>query len=132
MKRRAESGPHEAPVISSNKLYSELFDLIPGACLFAIIEPASQKKVMPWNWDHNKINVVKDVLQSIMSSNKVGKFGSIQESKIISMTGYKTEKRTTSNLQVEMRNNTEDRIRTYKMGRTFYTTIVIRFLLSLM
>ena len=46
MKRRAESGPHEAPVISSDKLYSELFDLIPGACLFTIIEPASQSDAM--------------------------------------------------------------------------------------
>ena len=116
MKRRAESGPHEAPVISSDKLYTELFDLIPGACLFTIIEPASQSDAMELGSQQD--HVVKDVLQSIMSSNKVGELRSIQESKIISMTGYKTEKRTTSNLQVEMRNNTEDRIRTYKMGRT--------------
>ena len=46
MKRRAESGPHEAPVIFSDKLYTELFDLIPGACLFTIIEPASQSDDM--------------------------------------------------------------------------------------
>ena len=41
MKRRVESGPHETPVIPSEKLYSTLFDLVPGTCLFTITESPS-------------------------------------------------------------------------------------------
>ena len=41
-KRRTDSGPHDTPKLHSEKLYSVLYDLVPDACLFTIIEPPSQ------------------------------------------------------------------------------------------
>ena len=38
VKRRAESGPQDSPRLPSQKLYTSLFELVPQACLFAIVE----------------------------------------------------------------------------------------------
>ena len=42
VKRRAESGPQDSPRLSSQKLYSSLFELVPQACLFTIVEKPVQ------------------------------------------------------------------------------------------
>ena len=38
VKRRAKSGPQDSPRLSSQKLYTSLFELVPQACLFTIVD----------------------------------------------------------------------------------------------
>ena len=54
MKRKAHSGPHEAPVLQSEKLYSELFDIVPDACLFTIVEAVPKSSTTDQRAQHDQ------------------------------------------------------------------------------
>ena len=41
-KRKLESGPHNIPKLPSQRLYSVLYEVVPQACLFTVIEASSQ------------------------------------------------------------------------------------------
>jgi len=55
VKRRAESGPHDTPVIPSEKLCSELYKLVPGVCLFTIAEPTYQSDSLEVIEHHSEV-----------------------------------------------------------------------------
>ena len=75
VKRILESGPQDAPRLPVQKLFSALFELVPQACLFTVVEPPSPLETLP------TIERVQDQLEvpmltsCISNQTKYGMFG---------------------------------------------------------